>query len=1024
MKKKSGLWKILTPIFAVLLIIFVVGTFVANSYRAVIDTFFDISTYKIVSVDGADVSETEYFKSPYVMEDASWNGLKSKNGEEAYYDNDALRESDYAMGEEVEGEGAVLLFNYENALPLDKGNKVSAFGISSNNLSYAGFGSGGVDASTAPKLKTALAESGLEVNPTLADFYENGAAKDYKRSTKSFFQTGEYGINEAPWSIYTDDVKNSFASYGDAAIMVITREGGEDNDLPRTNSDFEASREASANIFESAKNPFNSDTSNDGKDGNYLSLSEDERELLRQLTNYKNQGVFKKVVVLINSSNALQFDFLQDSAIDVDAALWIGSVGYTGICAVADILVGDVTPSGSLPDTFYKDNMETPAMVNFGKTKFANWTEEMDKLGADCYTVYEEGIYTGYKYTESRYFDLVMGQNNAGNYNYDSLVAFPFGHGESYTSFEYGDMEMKERDDGFEISVKVTNTGDVKGKEVVQIYMSSPYTEYDKANQIEKSAVELVGFGKTQILQPGASETVTVRVEKEVMKAYDAFGAKTYIVDDGDYCFVAARNAHKAANNLLAYEGKKTTDGMDGEGDAELVSVYHQDKFDDTTYGENADGYAVTNQFDDADLRIYEDGAQAEGIQLLSRRDWKGTYPQAENHAAGTLRFTQKMEEDVSRGDAFTVDEDVDATMPAYGAKNGLTLAGMRGLDYDDPKWDLLLDQMTYEEQAELCSQGYHQTVAVESIAKPATKDENGPVGLTRTFMGSETRCMAYPSCPVMGATMNTELINRMGQQIGLDALHANFQGLYGPGVNIHRTPYCGRNFEYFSEDSMLSGLICQAETLGIQSKGMYVYAKHFALNDQETLRHGICTFASEQTIRENYLKAFEYVLAADKGNGHAAMTSFNRIGVVWAGAHEGLLTNVLRGEWGFDGFTITDCWTDIGESANSGNYFGNAARAVLAGGDTLDGTPEGAYNDKALKNSPTFCQALRESTKRICYVQANSSAMNGLASDFEVARLTSWWQTALYAVDAVLAVLVALCVVMLARSGGRKEKK
>lgn len=1019
MKKKSRLWKILTAIFGILLVIFMVGTNVANSYKGVIDVFFDVPTYEIVSKEDVDISETEYFTSPYVLDGAEWKGTASKTGEEDYYDHDALAEDKAKVAEEVEAEGAVLLFNNDDALPLSSGGKISAFSISTVNMSYGGFGSGGVDVSTAPQLKDALSEAGVEMNPTLLDFYANGAAKDYVREAKGFRQSGVYAINEAPWSIYTDEVKNSFAAYGDAAVMVIVREGGEDNDLPRTNTDFETNRPSGLGT-----DPLDSDSSNDGQDGNYLSLSAEEREILRELTDYKEQGVFKKVVLLVNSSNAVQFDFLDDPEIDVDAALWIGSVGYMGMNAVADILVGEVNPSGSLPDTFYKDNLATPAMVNFGKTKFTNWTEENDLNGSDCYTIYEENIYVGYKYTESRYFDLVMGQNNAGDYDYGSLVAFPFGYGTSYTTFEYSDYKMEEKEDAFEVSVKVTNTGDVSGKEVVQIYMSSPYTEYDKENMIEKSAVELAGFGKTQILEPGASETVTVTVDKEMMRAYDAFGEKTYIVDDGDYYFIAARDAHKAANNLLAYQEKGEADGMDGDGDAEMVGVYHQDKFDSETYSEGVDGTKITNQFDDADLRIYEDGAQADSFNLLSRSDWTGTYPTAVEPAEGVLTFTEQMAAEVTTTDTFTVEEDSDAEMPVYGEDNGLSLIDLRGVDYNDIEWDLLLNQMTYDEQALICSQAWHQTMPVESIAKPATYDENGPIGFTRNFFGNTTvKGMAYPCCPIMAATMNTELINRMGEYIALDGLHSNMQGLYGPGVNIHRTPYCGRNFEYFSEDSILSGLICQAETRGIQSKGVYVYAKHFALNDQETLRHGICTFASEQTIRENYLDAFEYVLAADKGNGHGIMTGFERIGVTWAGAHEGLLTNVLRGEWGFDGFAITDSWNDVCENGKSGNSYTNAARMILAGGDTIDGVPENAYSDSAYKDSPTFCQALRESAKRMLYVQVNSSAMNGLVSGQEVVKLTSWWQTALIAVDVVLGVLTALCLIM-AIVKSRKEKK
>jgi beta-glucosidase len=1008
-RSKTKLWGTLTPILAVLAGVFTAGTGLAYSYSPVVNTYLNFTPYKVVRNENGDISKTEYFKSPYVLKDAKWNGQSSKDGTDAYYDNDALTAADHSLGEEIEGEGAALLFNKDNALPLAKQSGVSAFSISTNNFVYGGTGSGGVDTSTAPKLKTALADASFKVNPTLADFYENGAAKSYKRSVKSFFQTGKYAINEAPWSIYTDEVKNSFATYGDAAIVVLSRVGGEDNDLPRTLTDYESNREGKIDWtnpnYLASLGELDNNSTNDGEEGNYLRLSAQEKEIFENLKTYKDNGVFKKVVVLLNSCNPIQCDFLTSNKYGVDAAMWVGAVGQTGINAVADLLSGDINPSGSLTDTFYNDNLGTPTMVNYGKTKFKNFTADDDAKGLDAYAVYEENIYNGYKYAESRYFDTVMGTNNAGKFDYSSLVAYPFGSGESYTTFSYSDFRGEEKDNNFIIHTKVTNTGSkYSGKEPVQIYMSSPYTDYDKENSIEKSAVELVGFGKTGMLAPGASEILDITIPKESMKTYDAFKAKTYVVDSGSYYFTAATDAHQAANNILNLLGKNANDGMVGTGNANLVYTYNQKQFDDKTYSlSSATDVKITNQFDNADLRIHDNAAQKNQFNLLSRNNWTKTYPIAlTDRSQGNLQLTSTLKEEATTDADIIIDEDKDAKMPAYSKQNGLNLAMMRGLSYDNEAWGDLLDQMSYDDQQLLCSAGYHQTQTIESIGKPATKDENGPIGLTKSFMGSTVKCMSYPSCPVMGATLNTELIHKMGEQIGLDALHANYQGLYGPGVNIHRSPYAGRNFEYFSEDSLLSGLICEAETKGIQSKGMYVYAKHFALNDMETCRHGICVFASEQTIRQSYLKSFEYVLSSDKGNGHASMTSFNRIGTVWAGADKNLLTNVLRKEWGFDGFTLSDCWTDIADTANSGNRFGNAPAAVMAGGDSLDGRLTDCYSADYLKKSPTFCQALRESAKRICYVVANSSAMNGISSEDTIVSITPWWKTTLVSIDCV----------------------
>lgn len=1067
MFKHKRLWIVLTSIFAVFFIAMLIGTSIAESYKSVIDAYFGVITYKVITAEETDISETEYFKSPYVLEGKTWTGQRAKNGEDAYYDNDKLQASDYALGEEVEAEGATLLFNKSNALPLSKGDKVSTFSVSSINLCYGGTGSGGVDTKTAPTLQQGLTSAGLSVNSTLVDFYNElnrtyindqligyfGYQKGpkYQRETKSFFQTGRYMVNEAPWNLYTEDVKNSVIGadgYNDAAIMVLSRVGGEDNDLPRTNTDFMGNRDGFP--FGSRSDP-NNDTQNDGKDGNFLALTAEEEAILSNLKQWKSEGKLSKIIVLINSCNSLECDFLTENKYDVDAALWIGAVGQTGINAVGDILVGDVVPSGSLPDTFYNDNLATPVMVNFGLTRFENYDDQindlyssslydqlakdgktLDDIGADVYTVYEENIYLGYKYTETRYFDKVMGKGNAGDFDYDELVAYPFGHGESYTDFEYSDFTVSQKDDTFTVSVKVTNAGDTySGKETVQVYLNAPYTTYDETNKIEKSAVKLVGFGKTDSLKPGASETLKITVDKETFASYDAFGKKTYIIDDGSYYLTVAADAHSATNNILSKLGKSVSDGMTEAGDADMVWEYKQGTFDAETYSVSDDtDNEITNRFDNADLRIYENGAQASKFKLLSRRDWTGTYPvKVADPNAGNLSFTSQMIKDVSTADVVDIVEDEDAVMPEYGKKNGLTLAMFIGKDYDDPMWDELLDQMTFEEQDKLSSDGYHHTVAIESVVKPATLDENGPIGLTKSFMGADAaKCMAYPSCPVMAATFNTELINRMGQQIGLDALHANYQGLYGPGANVHRSPYSGRNFEYYSEDGFLSGTICSAETRGIQSKGMYVYAKHFALNDQESGRHGVCVFASEQTIRENYLTAFEYPLSLENGNGHAVMTAFNRIGVVWAGAHKGLLTDVLRGEWGFDGFTLSDCWTDIADTYNSGNLFGSSAAAVLAGGDALDGKLSTQFTgkfapDDRYRKSPTFCNALRESAKRMLYVVANSSAMNGIAPDDEIVILLSWWEKALIAIDVVLGVLMLASAALLVITIIKKRK-
>ena len=442
---------------------------------------------------------------------------------------------------QVEAEGAALLMN-NGALPLAEGAKVSTLSSSAVNLVYGGTGSGNVDASKADNLKVALEKSGMVVNPVLWDWYNGEEGSRYNRTAsagESAVLAGQASIPEVPVSVYPDDVKASFAEYGDAVIIPISRIGGEGYDCE-----------------------FN--------EFNYLALSAEEREMMQWAADMKAAGAVKNIVVLINTSNALQVDFLKNNEYDVDAVLWIGGVGISGTNAVADILAGKINPSGSLADTYCYDNYSSPAMQNFVPTTYEGYAEGVIPKNASTYMIYQEGIYVGYKYYETRYEDTVMGTGNAGNYVYSDDVAFPFGYGLSYTTFAYSDMAVNYNaaNDTYDVSVTVTNTGDMAGKETVQIYLQSPYTKYDIDNLVEKAAVQLIGFGKTDILQPGASEVLTVSVDKRDMAAYDAYGAGTYILDAGDYYLIAATDAHNAVNNVLAAKGYTTADGMDAEGNA------------------------------------------------------------------------------------------------------------------------------------------------------------------------------------------------------------------------------------------------------------------------------------------------------------------------------------------------------------------------------------------------------------------------------------------------------------------------
>lgn len=895
--------------------------------------------------------------------------LENEDPEAIYYESDfASDEERVKRGSElvkqVEGEGAALLTNEDEALPLAKGAKVSLFSTSSVNIVYGGTGSANVDTTKCDNLKDALEKEGFEVNQTLWDFYETGDAAIYTRedagataqdSATAEETTSSYGkaeIVEAPWDIYTEDVLKSVESYGDAAIVVLSRIGGEGADCY-----FDAALE-------------------DGR--NYLALNQNEKDMMAGIKAMKDEGKIDKIVVLINTSNALQVDFLKNNEYGVDAALWIGGVGATGINAVAEILNGGINPSGSLVDTYCYDNYSSPAMQNFTPVVYDGDTSQIP-AHADTYMVYQEGIYVGYKYYETRYEDYVMGTGNAGEYAYNDDVAFPFGYGLSYTDFEYSDMSMSydEATTTYTFNVKVTNTGDVAGKETVQIYVSSPYTQYDIENKVEKASVSLVGFEKTDILAPGASETLTIKVDGDYIASYDAYGAGTYILDAGDYYFTAATDAHDAANNVLAAKGftpENTNGRMDVSGKETLVTKWNNPELDTTTYATSDAGIAIENQLDSSDPNMNEEVGQT--VTFLTRNDWEGTMPSLEKTMKIALNdyLVQALQDQQYQTDADTTVE-----MPTLGADNGLKLVDMIGLDYDDPKWEELLDQLTFDEMVSLIGDSFHWTMPVLSVQAPGTRDENGPQGLTVALFGSQlgVETTALTSEDVLAATFNKELVYEIGNIVGNDCLEAEVTFLYGPGANTHRTPYGGRNFEYYSEDSVLSSEIGKAEVQGIEEKGVFVVMKHFALNDCEQDRIGLGVWLNEQSAREIYLRAFQGALEDSQASGNGVMMAYTRWGAQWSGANKGLVKGILNGEWQCNGLQITD---------NVLSPMVNGIDGVMGGTTTYDsmlafyitggnGLPQYEKDAVAVSN-------MREACHHNLYAIANSQAMNGIGPD------------------------------------------
>ncbi len=952
---------IVFPILAVVLAAVIVANVMLSQYASIISIYFNQATFERVDETPSDLKgklDLEYIKSDYSQYD--------DQGQLTGYDIAARDAHNAALCTEVEGEGIVLLTNRDAALPL-QGRNVSLFSVSSVNILYGGGGSGTVDASECKTLRQAFEDAGFQVNGKLWDLY-SANAKKYTRDKKN--------VNEMPVSMIDTSVEASFADYSDAAIIVLAREGQEGIDIS---------------------------TSERSEGGTMLQLSDQERELIE----YVNER-FETAVVLLNTCNPMELGFLNEYE-HVKACLLVGYFGSTGIDAVPAVLRGDINPSGRLSDTYAFDSLSAPAMQNFKKGMMSNETVTFPAKKAS-FAVYEEGIYVGYRYYETRYEDAVLGSANTGNYNYATQVQFPFGYGLSYTSFEWSGLNVTEEEKDFVFQVTVQNTGDKAGKDVVELYMQSPYTDYDVEHAIEKASAELVGFAKTGLIQPGESETVTVRVPKEIRRAYDANGAKTYILDAGTYYFTAAQDVHQAVNNILSEKAAEHADKLvviSNTTTAQGSMVYANEvaEADHGVYTATVNyrgdtGSTITNRFDTADVRTYDPD-----FVYLTRSNWEGTYP---TQYAGRK---WAIPDDMAK--TFTSNPYHDESgipMATTKAINGMALLDMKGKAFDDPDWEKLLDNLDVKSMNDLVALGGWQTIALPDIVKPQSRDIDGPAGISSTLGGegsSGAKCISMPAGTIEGCTWNTELMNRVGLAIGEDGLTSDYQGLYAPGAGIHRTPYGGRNFEYISEDGFLTGKICAGEVAGLQSKGMYAYMKHLVLNDQEVDRYGITEFTNEQALREIYLLPFE--IAVREADCQGMMAAFDCLGPKWCGLSSELLTDVLRGEWGFQGIVVTDY-----ASANAAYMFIDAG--LQAGCDLWLNTADGIYNLPGAENNPAMVQYLRKATKNILYTVLRSSAMNGVSQYSKVRRVTPAWQKLMYAADGVIGAGLVVCLFLALR--------
>ena len=858
------------------------------------------------------------------------------------------------LAKEVQSEAITMLKNDDSNLPLSN-KKVNVFGWGSTNPVYGGTGSGSMS-------------DQYETNSELTKLYT-----DYRKDRPMVAMwSQDWTLPEVPAKQYSDKLISDAKDFSDEAVITITRVGGEGADLP-------TNMKAKGITYNN-----NSKDYEDFKDGeHFLQLSQTERDMIDLVT--KN---FKKVTLVYNGANAFQFDFLSQYP-QIKSVLWCPPAGQTGFSALGEVLAGDVNPSGKTSDTFVKDLTKTAVFNNTDGTAAGNASsvgtngkftyDNADDLAAsymgfsgDKVTVtptfvnYVEGIYVGYKFYETA--------ADEGLINYDDTVMFPFGYGLSYTTFKQEMGKVSYKNGKISFDVTVTNTGDKAGKDVVEVYYNPPYTD----GGIEKASKNLVAFEKTKKLEPGASQTVKIEFDDDDMASYDQKDAKAYVLEQGDYDISIQSDSHHVI-------------------DHQKVTVKDTVTYNSDSNTHNGDAVAATNEFDYA----------AGDVTYLSRAGHFANYAKA---TAAPTNFSMSDEAKAeftnnSNYDPKKYDNDSDE-MPTTGAKNGLKLYQMYGKDYDDADWDKLLDQLTFDDMDNLIANGGYGTPAVKSVGKIQLTDADGPASLNNNFTGVGS--IGFPASTAFACTWNRDLAKQFGEMIGDMAHDMHVAGWYAPAMNIHRSAFSGRTFEYFSEDSLLSGAMASNEIAGAKSKGVYSFMKHFALNDQETNRTNmVCTWANEQSIRETYLKPFE--MSVKEGGAQAVMSSFNYIGYTYAGASSNLLQTVLRDEWGFKGFVLTDYFGGYG--------YQNADQEVRAGNDSMLATTK--ITNHITDKSATSVKAMRQAAHNILYTAANSwQYANG-----EPKVATPIWKTAMYVAWGVTAVLViGLEIVAIKRYLNRKK--
>ena len=874
-------------------------------------------------------------------------GLATGNGTLSDETNEEAAE----VAEEIMEDGIVLLKN-ESLLPLNETKKLNIFGWESINPAYGGAGSGGInDLYDIVSLNQGLENAGFSINQELVDFYNNYGADNPEMS----IQKQSWTLPEPPVDTYSDELIKSAKEYSDVAVVVLSRKAGEGhNDIP-----MDVRKAAYDN---------NSDEYDDFPEGeHYLQLSQTERDMVDMVCSN-----FDNVIVVYNGANQFELGFA-DEYPQIKSVVWCPGTGNVGFNALGKVFSGEVNPSGKTPDTFIYDMTTAPWWNNAEKTEYTNLAdmavEGMNagtaQVYAPAFTNYVEGIYVGYKYYETAAQEGVI--------DYDKTVQYPFGYGLSYTEFEQKMGELEEKDGQISVDVEVTNTGDVAGKDVVEVYYEPPYTN----GGIEKSSANLIEFAKTNLLQPGESQTVTVTFSIEDMASYDENNAKAYVLEKGDYVISINSDSHTVLDQ----------------------KTYTADK--DVVYkGENkraSDDTAATNVFEDA----------KGDITYLSRADHFANYEEA-TAAPASAELGEPYVSEYHLNSNFDKttylnDEDV---MPTTGADNGLTLADMRDADYDDPRWEKLLDQLTVDEMANMIAMAGYQTAAMDSVGKVATLDFDGPAAINNNFTGVGS--IGFPIEVVVASTWNKELAQAWGECMGKISQEMGAEGWYAPGMNTHRTAFGARNYEYFSEDGVLAGNMGAKAVEGARKYGVYSYIKHFALYEGNAKM--VSVWSNEQAIREIYLKPFE--ISVKQGGANAVMVSWSFLGDKWTGESSNLMNTVLRDEWGFRGMALTDFFR------NNGHGFMNADAALANGVDVMLSTFNGEENNVANPEHPTSVLQMRNACKNVMYTVVSSWAYDG---EHEETGMENWKKAGI-GIDIVIALFMAGMEVLVIR--GYKKRK